>query len=338
MLCSQKKMKIIGFWLIMFLLVSCGNQRQNMLNDWEGEAQGTTWHIKWYGDPDLVSRTETDSLLRAFDLIASLYVDSSELCRLNRGESFDLSPTLIKMIQRSLEISYETDGYFDITVGPLVKAWGFSKEKGIDPDSSMVDSLRRLTGFHRISLKNSRLLMDTTGMKIDVNAVAQGFSVDLICELFESRGIRNYLVEIGGEVRVSGQKPDGSPWKVGIEKPTANAFDAQEVFRTLTISDISVATSGSSRKYYMKDGVRYSHTIDPKTGYPVHHTLLSVTVIAPTCADADAFATAFMVMGIEKAKRILQKHPAMEAFFIYSAPDGSLKTDSTAGFEKYFAD
>ena len=144
------------------------------------------------------------------------------------------------------------------------------------------------------------------------------------------------MVEIGCEVRVAGKKTDGASWVVGIERPAENEFAEQEIFRKLAITDISIATSGSSRKFYVKDGVKYSHTIDPHTGYPVSHSLLSVTVITKKCMDADAYATAFMVMGIEKAKAILEKQKEMEAFFIYSAPDGTLKTDSTSGFGKYF--
>ncbi|OFY04353.1 MAG: hypothetical protein A2W93_08255 [Bacteroidetes bacterium GWF2_43_63] len=333
-----EKMKKILFPVLAMLIVACGNQHQTSLTEWSGSAQGTTFHIKWYGSPDQVEKTSIDSILHSFDLIASLYNDSSLLCRINRGENPEMSKELIALLEKSLEISKKTDGYFDITVGPLVRAWGFGREKGTDPDSTTIDSLKKLVGYQLISIKNNHLAFDTSGIQIDLNAIAQGYSVDLIAEFLEAKGVHDYMVEIGGEVRVSGKKPDGSSWVVGIERPAENEFAEQEIFRKLAITDISIATSGSSRKFYVKDGVKYSHTIDPHTGYPVSHSLLSVTVITKKCMDADAYATAFMVMGIEKAKIILEQNKDMEAFFIFSAPDGTLKTDSTSGFEKYFVE
>ena len=333
-----EKMKKLLFPVLVMLIVSCGNKPQTSLVEWSGNTQGTTFHIKWYGSPEQVKKESVDSILHAFDLMASLYNDSSLLCRINRGENPELSSELITQLKKSREISENTDGYFDITVGPLVRAWGFGREKGTDPDSATIDSLKRLVGYQKISISGNHLVFDTAGIQIDLNAIAQGYSVDLICDFFESKEVSNYMVEIGGEVRVSGKKPDGASWVVGIERPAENEFAEQEIFRKLAITDISIATSGSSRKFYVKDGVKYSHTIDPHTGYPVSHSLLSVTVITKKCMDADAYATAFMVMGIEKAKAILEKQKEMEAFFIYSAPDGTLKTDSTSGFGKYFVE
>ncbi|MPM24462.1 FAD:protein FMN transferase [bioreactor metagenome] len=331
-----EKMKKIYFPVLILLLVACGNMNKKVLVEYSGETQGTTFHIKWYGEKDSKIQDSIDNILKSFDLVASLYNDSSLLCRINRGENPDLDNDFIELIEKSTEISNNTQGYFDITVGPLVRAWGFGREKGADPDSATIDSLKKLVGFQKIHLRDNHILFDTTGILIDLNAIAQGYSVDLVCDYLESENIHDYIVEIGGEVRVSGKKDDGSSWVVGIERPAENEFADQEVFRKLAITDISIATSGSSRKFYIKNGVKYSHTIDPHTGYPVSHSLLSVTVIAKKCMDADAYATAFMVMGIDKAKVILEKHTEMEAYFIYSAPDGSLKTDSTSGFGKYF--
>jgi len=333
-----EKMKKILFPVLVLFIVSCGNKPETSLVEWSGNVQGTTFHIKWYGTPEQVKKESVDSILHAFDLMASLYNDSSLLCRINRGENPELSPKFITQLNKSREISEKTDGYFDITIGPLVRAWGFGREKGTDPDSVTIDSLKKLVGYNRIHIENNHLSFDTTGIQIDLNAIAQGYSVDLISDFFETKGVSNYMVEIGGEVRVSGKKPDGASWVVGIERPAENEFAEQEIFRKLAITDISIATSGSSRKFYVKNGVKYSHTIDPHTGYPVSHSLLSVTVITKKCMDADAYATAFMVMGIEKAKTILEQNKDMEAFFIYSAPDGTLKTDSTSGFGKYFVE
>lgn len=328
--------KIYYLLSFVFVISACTNKSKSTLTEWSGNIQGTTFHIKWYGNPEQIKQSSIDSIFRDFDLTASLYVDSSIICKINRGENPELNNNFITLINKSKEISLKTDGYFDITVGPLVRAWGFSKENGINPDSSVVDSLKRLIGYQRIKIVNNKLQFDTAGMQIDMNAIAKGYSVDLVSDFFESRGINNYIVEIGGEVRTAGKKPDGSPWVVGIERPAETAISEQVVFRKLALSGMSIATSGSTRKFYIKDGVKYSHTIDPKTGYPVSHSLLSVTVITKKCIDADAYATAFMVMGIEKAKLILEKEKDIEAFFIYSTPDGTLKTDSTSGFAKYF--
>jgi thiamine biosynthesis lipoprotein len=331
-----EKMKKIYFLLAVIVLTAC-NHKPDLI-EWKGQTQGTFFHIKWYGQESQVTMESIDSLLNAFDMMASIYNQKSMLSRINKGEDIQLNRELQLMIAKSLEVSKNTNGYFDITVGPLVRAWGFGRDKGVNPDSATIDSLLYFVGYERIHIQNNRLVFDTAGINIDLNAIAQGYSVDLIADFLESKGVHDYMVEIGGEVRVSGKKPDGGNWVVGIEKPADSPYAEQELFRTLAISDVSIATSGSSRKFYIKDGVKYSHTIDPHTGYPVSHSLLSVTVITKKCMDADAYATAFMVMGIEKAKKILATRKDMEAFFIYSAPDGTLKTESTKGFEKYFVE
>lgn len=328
-------MKKLLYLFIIVLLSSCGNQPLN-LHEYSGYTQGTEFHIKYYSKDKETMESEIDSILHAFDLMASIYNDSSLISKINRGEEPELPADFITLFNRSLEISKESNGSFDITVGQLVEAWGFFKKENMNPDSAQVDSILQYIGYEKVRLENGKIIRDYNQTQFDFNAIAQGYSVDIICEFLESRKVTNYLVEIGGEVRVNGKKPNGQPWKVGIEKPAENPDDEQEVFRTLNVSNISIATSGSSRKFYEKDGIKYSHTIDPHTGYPVSHTLLSVTVIAKTCMDADAWATAFMVMGIEKAKEILKNKPEMDAFFIYSAEDGTLQTDSTAGFGKYF--
>lgn len=333
----MKLLKTLFFaTLFIAIAVSCSKKAEK--TEWVGKTQGTTFRVIWYGDPETVKLESIDSILNCFDLTASLYNDSSIICKINNGENPDLNEEMKTMITRSSEISEKTNGYFDITVYPLVNSWGFLRKKGSMPDSASVDSLKKLVGWQRIHIKNNKLEFDTLGMKIDLNAIAQGYSVDLICDFLEKKGVKDYLVEIGGEVRVAGKKPDGSKWAVGIERPAKNEIAPQEIFRKVKISDISIATSGSSRKFYIENGVKYSHTINPHTGYPVNHTLLSVTVIAKKCIDADAYATAFMVMGMDKAKQILEKEKDMEAFFIYSNKDGELETDSTSGFKDYFAD
>ncbi|PKP04219.1 MAG: thiamine biosynthesis protein ApbE [Bacteroidetes bacterium HGW-Bacteroidetes-6] len=336
MLCSQKKMKKIFPIALLFMMFSCGNKPKQVLTEWAGEAQGTTYHIKFYSPENRITKAELDSILDDFDMMASLYNDSSMLGRINLGENITVSAQFEAMFNASMKVSVATDGYFDITVGDLVDAWGFYKKQGIDPDSAKVDSIKQYVGYQNISIQNRKLVRKYPETRLDFNAIAQGYSVDIVCDFLKEKGITDYLVEIGGEVRVSGKKDDGTTWVVGIERPAESEDAPQEVFRKLAVSDISIATSGNSRKFYIKDGIKYSHTINPKTGYPVNHTLLSVTVVTKSCMEADAYATAFMVAGREKAKEMLLHIDSMEAYFIYSSPDGTLLTDSTDGFGNYF--
>ena len=216
----------------------------------------------------------------------------------------------------------------------MVRAWGFGADNKPAIGAGAVDSLRPLVGFHKVKIEGGRLIKDDARMKIDFNAVAQGYSVDLVAAFLESKGIANYIVDIGGEVYAHGTKPDAEPWKVGIEKPSENASDERKILAELPITNQAVATSGNYRKYYEKDGKRYAHTIDPKTGYPVNHSLLSATVVAGNCGYADAYATAIMAMGTEKAlKFILEKHANLEIYGIYSSGDGRLKTFMTGGLK-----
>ena len=219
-----------------------------------------------------------------------------------------------------------TDGAFDITVGPLVRAWGFGPDAHKSFTEAKRDSLIKLVGMSKVSLINGRLIKTDPRVCLDVNAIAQGFSVDVICRFFDNLGINNYLVEIGGELRAKGKKGVNF-WKIGIDKPTDNNMSPGETLQAIIkISDKALATSGNYRKFYVEDGIKYSHEIDPKTGYPAKNTLLSVTIIADECAIADGIATACMVMGKEKTIQFLGIHPEFEAYLVYSDDSGNFKT------------
>ena len=219
-----------------------------------------------------------------------------------------------------------TDGAFDITVGPLVKAWGFGPDAHKNFTESKRDSLLRLVGMNKVSLVNGRLVKSDPHISLDVNAIAQGFSVDVICRLFDNLGIKNYLVEIGGEVRAKGKKA-GKLWRIGIDKPVDNNMTpGQSLQAILKMTDKAISTSGNYRKFYIEDGVKYSHEIDPKTGYPAKNTLLSVSIIASECAVADGIATACMVIGKDRTIEFLRVHPEFEAYLIYSDNTGNFKT------------
>jgi thiamine biosynthesis lipoprotein len=231
-----------------------------------------------------------------------------------------------EVFAKSVLISKMTDGAFDITVGPLVKAWGFGPEAHRNFTDSKRDSLMKLVGIEKVSLLNGHLVKSVPGICLDVNAIAQGYSVDVICRFFDELGIKNYLIEIGGEVRAKGTKA-GAMWRIGIDKPTDNNLSPGETLQAIIkISDKALATSGNYRKFYIENGVKYSHHIDPRTGYTTKNSLLSVSIIADECAIADGVATGCLVMGKEKAIEFLGIHPEFEAYLVYSDQNGNFKT------------
>ena len=300
-----------------------------------GEVQGTYYTVTYYSPDGRNFQDAIDSLLKEFDQTASLWVDSSMINRVNNNEDVIVNDDFLELFRISQEVSEMTDGCFDITVGPLVKAWGFGPEKEPQIGRGTVDSLLPLVGFRKILIRNNRIIKTDPRVKLDFNAVAQGYSVDLVAGFLESKGIENYLVDIGGEVYGHGEKPGNKQWKVGIEKPAEDQSSDREITAEIPITNLAVATSGNYRKYYEKEGVRYSHTIDPHTGSPIRHSLLSVTVVAASCAYADAYATAFMVMGVDSALLFIErKQPGVEAYFIYSGKDGVYKILMTEGLKK----
>lgn len=323
------------FFIPVIIIFACQPDRAPQKIQFIGEAQGTYYAVTYFAADTLISQSEIDSLLTAFDLSASVWVDQSVISRINRNEP-GVAPDkhfteIFKIAQR---ISEDTEGAFDITVGPLVNAWGFGFKNRQNMNQRIVDSLLPLVGYRKVTLSDGRIIKSDTAVQIDFNAIAQGYSVDLAGGFLESRGISNYLVDIGGEVLARGTKPGGSPWVVGIEKPAAEATSQRELRATIEISDRAVATSGNYRKYYEVDGIKYSHTIDPKTGYPVQHSLLSATVVSDSATIADAYATAFMVMGLEKAMEFLEKHPDMEVYFIYSDSAGNYQSHVTPNLKE----
>ena len=301
-----------------------------------GEAQGTYYSIQYYDPQHRDLRPQIDSLLQAFDQSASLWVDSSLLRQLNANLTDSLDPVLDSLLLYSLYIYDYTHGAFDCRVGRLVQAWGFSFRQRQEPDSAELAAMMAAAGAS-VAVSNGRLVKENPATELDFNAIAQGYSVDLLAALFDNLGITSYLIDVGGEVKGRGTKADGSPWRVGIERPAADSASAPEVETAIALRDCSVVTSGSYRKYYERDGVRYSHTIDPTTGRPVRHTLLSASVVEDDCWLADAMATAYMVMGLDSALAFIANHPdgpgTAAVMFIYD-DHGTLRTYATPKFEK----
>ncbi|MCR4995528.1 MAG: FAD:protein FMN transferase [Bacteroidales bacterium] len=298
----------------------------------DGAVFGTFYHINYQSREDLQAGVEAE--LKRVDESLSMFNPNSIISRMNQGEDVVADSLFTVVFRLAEQVSEATDGAFDITVAPLVNAWGFGFKNDALPDSAQVDSLRQLVGYKQISLTDDgRLVKADPNMILDCSAVAKGFGVDVVANYLLRQGVENFMVEIGGEVVVSGKNPKGELWHVGINKPVddpANELNAIDTIVNLT--DIAMATSGNYRNFYTtEDGRRVAHTIDPATGYPVQHSLLSATVFAPTCAEADAFATSFMVMGLEGARDVLARHPELRVYFIYDSL-GVSRTFSTIDF------
>jgi thiamine biosynthesis lipoprotein len=316
-------------------LASCSPQPEYV--ELNGLTQGTTYHIVVEKTPGLdikALRQDIEQLFTQVDNSLSIYNDSSLISDINANRS-DRTDTLFREVFRvAAEVSSESGGLFDITVGPLVKAWGFGPDAMKRFDPSMLDSLLALVGMSKIRLEGDRIIKADPGMFIDMNAIAQGYTVDLAVDLIVSRGIKECLVEVGGEVRTAGDK-NGMGWKVGIDAPSDGNFTpGADIQATIRLDDRALATSGNYRKFYMENGLKYSHTIDPRTGYPVRHTLLSATIIAPTGALADAWATACMAGGKERAIAFIEKHDFLEGYLVYSDESGAMSSWASEGIRK----
>lgn len=317
--------------LAALLSASCGQKHIQF----GGEAQGTYYSISYYDRQGRNLQHQVDSLLQAFDQSASLWVDSSLLRRLNANTTDSLDDIITQLLTYSQRISDYTDGAFDPRIGRIVQAWGFSFRQQKEPDSASLQEM--LAAAHgSVAIADGRLVKECPGTELDFNAIAQGYSVDLIAAMFDSLGIGNYIIDVGGEVIARGSKPGGMPWRVGVERPASDSIAAPVVHSVVALRNAALVTSGSYRKYYERDGIRYSHTIDPATGRPVQHSLLSVSVVDSTAWLADAMATAYMVMGLDSARRFIATHPdgtgTAAALFIYDSC-GTLCTYATPAFE-----
>jgi thiamine biosynthesis lipoprotein len=321
--------KLLSILLVLVLFSSgCTNNKPVIMN-FKGFIQGSTYSIVYDNNmkisPDDMKQ-KVEKILHDFDMSLSVYVDSSIISRINRNEDVKVDSNFTEVFNKSAIISKMTDGAFDITVGPLVRAWGFGPDAQKTFKEEKRDSLLDLVGMEKVSLKNGRVIKSKPGIVLDANAIAQGYCVDVVCNFFEKLGFKNYLVEIGGEVRAVGKKGKAI-WRIGIDRPEDNNLTpGQDLEGIIKITDKSISTSGNYRKFYIEDGIKYSHEIDPKTGYPAKNTLLSATIIADDCAMADGLATAAMVMGKEKFIKFLDSHPEVQAYLIYSDETGNFKT------------
>lgn len=332
----DKLSRSIVFIGLVLLVLSCFHHKKELkLYKMNGSAQGTYYAITYCSDSNENLQPAIDSLFKQFDQSVSAYVPTSILSRLNNNDTTVVADAIYESIfNKSMEVSAKSDGAFDITVGPLVNAWGFGFSKKANVDQALVDSLLPLVGYRNVHLSKGKLIKADLRIRIDFDAIAQGYTSDWLAKYLEGKGIQNYLIDVGGEVLGHGSKPDGQKWSVAIEMPAKNMNDERKIQTILSLEDRAISTSGSYRKYYEENGIRYSHTIDPSNGYPVRHNLLSVSVVASDCMTADAYATAFMVMGLEKSRDFLSKEENIEAYFISDDQQGGFSVFYTAGFDK----
>ncbi|WP_439135188.1 FAD:protein FMN transferase [Pseudomaricurvus sp.] len=305
---------------------------------------GTTYHITLVTDGEVTDveqlKASVSNALAVVNRQMSTYIDDSEINRLNTqpvGEWTDVSKPLADVLGISLWVSDISEGAFDVTLRPLIDLWGFGPRKTEDNVPSDVDILdaQENVGYQYLELDSSGLRVKRNKpVNLDLSAVAKGYGVDVLAELLEYHGISNYLVEIGGEMRLKGHNPGGVPWRIAVERPDEKLM--QSVFQALSLTDIGVATSGDYRNYFEKDGVRYSHTIDPRTGRPIRHYLVSVTVLNPSCAKADALATAFSVLGPQDALELANREGIAALFIIKEA--GQLKEVPSEVFKPYLTE
>ena len=301
----------------------------------KGLIFGTMYSITYQHDKSL--KKDIDEELLHFDGSLSMFNDTSTISRVNRNEDIVVDDLFAQVFRRAMQISADTNGDFDITVAPLVNAWGFGFKQNAFPDSATIDSLRQFIGWQKVHLtQDHKVVKQDPRIMLDCSAIAKGYAVDVIARLLEQKGVKNYMVDIGGEVDVKGENPSQGNWRIGINKPDDDSLSLNQDLQTiLEVTDIGMATSGNYRNFYYKDGMKYAHTIDPKSGYPVQHSILSATVIAPDCMTADAYATSFMVMGLEQAKSFLQSHRDLQAYLIYSDEQGNYQTYMTDGMKQY---
>ena len=327
--------KKITLAITLFSLVACTEQNPREYIKIQGFAQGTTYHITYYSPEKKDFTPAITMLLEKVDSSMSVYRKNSIINAFNTSsEGSQIGSLLAKAVMQSQQYNRQTQGAFDITLGPLVKAWGFHAKRNEVPDAKTIEQLKKRTGNHMIELNDLFLSKKHPEVTIDVNAMAQGFTVDIIADYLEQHNIADYLVELGGEIRTAGISPRNAKWLVGIEKPIENSISGEAIQVYIELAEEALVTSGNYRKFFIRNGVKYSHTIDPKTGYPVTHTLLSATVIDKKSARTDALATAFMVMGAEKAKEWLSKNTGVEAYLISSNTEGGYEIWMTEGMKK----
>ncbi|HIE73861.1 MAG TPA: FAD:protein FMN transferase [Flavobacteriales bacterium] len=323
-------------YLFLLILCACSSSDNRILVKNSGEAQGTYYHIQYMSNGGKDFHFQIDSIFKEIDSSLSIYKDYSLISKLNKGEDVKTDTLFNTVFKGAQKVFLESEGNFDCSVSPLVNAWGFYKYKLGDSlviDSAKFRKILPYVGFDKISLIADSLVLPK-GMRLDFNAIAQGYTVDVIAQFLQAKGYSNYLIEVGGELLAKGKNADGNTWRVGVDKPSENIDENERFQFILNLENKALATSGNYRKFYEKDGVKYAHTINPFTGFPTQNRLLSVTVIHDNCMLADAYATAFMVMGVRRSKQFVKSHPEIEIYLVYTNKNGKWNTFISADLQK----
>ncbi len=324
----------ICFMIALFLatVIVLRRSHDHPFQENHGKVFGTLYSIKYQSDNDL--QLEIERAMQEVDDALSPFNEGSIISAINRGEAVEGNDLFMDVFRLAKDVYAETDGAFDITIAPLVNAWGFGFRRSSSVDSCAIDSIRQFVGFDRVKAVGNRIVKEHPETMLDCSAIAKGYGVDHVAKLLEAKGVKNFMVEIGGEIVVRGTNPKGDLWRVGVNKPVDDSLSLNQELQTiLTLTDKAMATSGNYRNFYYKDGKKFAHTIDPRLGYPIQQNILSATVVAADCATADAYATAFMVLGMEEAKAICQKHPELGVYLIYVDDDGTIRIYHTDNIE-----
>lgn len=324
-------------FLLLFSLLLLGSscQKQAVYINNRGFIYGTIYNIKYQSPDGKDLQTEIEEEMQKLNRSLSTFDSLSIISKVNRNEEVQLDDYFLTVYNKAMEVSKKTNGAFDITVAPMVNVWGFGFKHKEQVTQSLIDSLKQLTGFEKIQLQNGHITKQHPGTMLDCSAIAKGYACDVVGNYLKKKGSQNYMVEIGGEVVARGVNQKGKAWSIGVSKPIDDPSAAsQDIQATVSLSDKALATSGNYRNFYLENGKKYAHTIDPKTGYPVQHSLLSATVLADDCMTADAYATAFMVLGLEESIRIAQSIKELEVYFIYAKEDGSNGSYFSDGFRE----
>ncbi len=306
----------------------------------DGKAQGTYYSATYLQPQGIDLQPQIEKLFNDFDLSLSTYNPNSIISRINRNDSTVRTDEYFEtLFQAAQEISEITGGAFDMTVAPLVNAWGFgfgNHDRKHEPD---VEKILPLIGFKKVKLENHRIIKENPSIMLDASAIAQGYSADLIAKLFEKNGCEHYMIDIGGEIACKGLNPKSKLWQIGVDKPVDDPENTSPQLQTiLKLTDVGLTTSGNYRQFYYNNGKKYAHTINPKTGYPVEHNLLSATVVAKNSTIADAYATTFMVLGVDSAMALCNRIPEIDCYLIYTDNKGKYQVCYTNGFKKYLSE
>lgn len=316
------------------LLISCKTiPTEKVLISNFGYTQGTTYNIRYMSPNGYNYQENIDRILKQVDRSLSTYESESVISKINKNESVTTDSLFVRVFDAALEIAIETDGAFDPTIAPIVNFWGFGFEETQNMNDELHSKIMKSVGYEKIVLKNNLILKTNPNTQLDFNAIAQGFTVDLIGEELEKMGVVDYMIEVGGELKCKGFNAENKLWRIGIDKPTEN-IQEDRFQAIIEVDNKAVASSGNYRKFIVdeKDGEKYVHTIHPNSGKPIHSSLLSVTIISESCMQADAYATACMVMGVEKSIEFLKQKPKLDALLIYSDPKNKWLRYQTEGF------